>query len=230
LRQKHPQDFTKTLHDFNFRVTTVTPRDAIALDHSDPYIGLANELGSSDLINRLGGMERRAASLGKKSTAIIVQQNLVKFVRAATEGEAFAGATANAENLDPKLTPDTVDFFRARLLQYLDGIVRGMGEAKFKDRESLHITAPGWAALGIVFNDIVRSNMSITDAAAKIGQVDWHRSAPEWADLVKAKGNVIQFAAGGAQVRRYIVRKLRDLFGIVHVEDKADPVTDAEAA
>jgi hypothetical protein len=61
---------------------------------------------------RLRGMEGKSASLGKKLTTIIVQQNLVKFVRAATEGEAFDAATTNAQLAEPKLAPETMESYK----------------------------------------------------------------------------------------------------------------------
>ena len=75
-------------------------RVAIALDHSDLYIALANRIGSSETIKQAGGMEMKAASAGKNSTAIVVQQDLLRFVRAATEGERFLESTANSDLKD----------------------------------------------------------------------------------------------------------------------------------
>jgi hypothetical protein len=73
-----------------------------------------------------------------------------------------------------------------------------MGEAKFKDCDSLHIMAPGWAALGILLHDITAPGLTIIleEAAAKIGQINWHRSAPAWAAVVQEKGNVIHGRPG----------------------------------
>jgi DGQHR domain-containing protein len=233
------EEMQQLFHDFNFRVTPVTAREAIALDHSDPYIRLANDLGKSELIQRLGGMELRAASLGKKSTAIIVQQNMVRFVRAATEGEAFIAATTNAQLANPKLTPDTMDNFRIALVGYLDALVRSMGETKFKDREALHLTAPGWAALGTLFHDVMdprQRHIDLDEAAVKIGSIDWHRSAPEWAEIAREKENadgekVIGLAAGGGQTRRFITRRLRNILGIAAPQDEGSVlIAEDEAA
>ena len=70
--------------DFNFKAVPVPPRIAIALDKSDPYIQVTNLLARecTAIVNN-GGMEERAASLGKKSTALVVQQVLLRFVRGA---------------------------------------------------------------------------------------------------------------------------------------------------
>ena len=98
------QEMQQLFHDFNFKVTAVPERVAIALDHSDLYIGLANRLGGSEPISNHGGMEYKAASLGKKSTAVVVQQNMLRFVRGAVEGENALESTANAEMKSPNLT------------------------------------------------------------------------------------------------------------------------------
>jgi hypothetical protein len=91
------EEMQQLFHDFNFKVKPVPERVAIALDHSELYIGLTNRLGTSDLIKSLGGMEFKSASLGKKSTAIVVQQNLLRFVRGAAEGERFLEGTNKSE-------------------------------------------------------------------------------------------------------------------------------------
>jgi hypothetical protein len=60
-------------HDMNFKQTSVSRAHALALDRSDIHTILTNEIGSLPVITRAGGMEVRASSLGKKSTAIVVQ-------------------------------------------------------------------------------------------------------------------------------------------------------------
>ena len=61
----------------------------MALDSSDLYIALANKVGESELIQRYGGVAQRVKTLGSKSTELVTQQNLVRFVRGATEGPKF---------------------------------------------------------------------------------------------------------------------------------------------
>lgn len=240
------EEMQQLFHDFNFRVARVQERDAIALDHSDVYIALANRIGDSDLVQSYGGMERKAASLGSKSSAIVVQQTLLRFVRAATEGERFADGSNNQDLGSPNLTEGTVDLFEERILLFLKAFAEAMGPARFKDRESLHLSAPGWTALGVVFNDLdVRLKVpSLEAAAAKLGSLDWSRTAPIWAEIVKEKVNkkgeavLGLLGGGGAQNRRImteIVRKalnIDDLLrerGLLDAEEES--LTDeAEAA
>lgn len=215
------EEMQQLFHDFNFKVTPVKESVAIALDHSDLYIGLTNRLGKSPTIQSLGGMEFKSSSLGKKSTAIVVQQNLLRFVRGGAEGERFLEGTTKSELADPKLTEDTLDGFEEKMENFLAAMVEGMGEDEFKNRERLHLTSPGWGALGILFHDLV-VRLQVPDyraAARKIGSIDWDRSNPLWAEIIRERidkrGNVaLGLAAGGAQNRRFLTRKLRELLRI----------------
>ncbi|MCA1653161.1 MAG: DNA sulfur modification protein DndB [Sphingomicrobium sp.] len=214
-------EMQQLFHDFNFKVTAVPARVAIALDHSDLYIGLTNRLGQSDTVKKYGGMELKAASLGKKSTAIVVQQNLLRFVRGATEGERFLEGSNNAEIDDPALNEETLSYYEDSIGSFIEAFAESMGEERFKDRESLHLTSPGWGALGIIFNDLV-VRLKVPDyvsAARKIGELDWHRSAEIWSEIVREKvdkeGNtVLGLAGGGAQTRRFITRVIREKLGL----------------
>ncbi len=215
------REMQQLFHDFNFKVTAVPARIAIALDHSDLYIGLANRIGESNPIQVHGGMEVKAASLGKKSTAIVVQQNLVRFVRAATEGERFIEGTSNSDLKEPNLTDETREAFEEGIIKFLDAFSASMGPEKFKDREGLHLTAPGWGSLGLIYHDLAE-RLKVPDvpsAAAKIGKLNWTRSADMWKNIVRERddkeGNrVLGLAAGGAQNRRYLTNAVRHYLGL----------------
>jgi hypothetical protein len=226
-------------HDFNFKAKPVPERVAIALDHSDLYIGLTNRVGNSDLIKSLGGMEVKSASLGKKSTAIVVQQNLLRFIRGATEGERFLEATTRSELAEPNLTGQTLDDFEDRMGSFLAAVVASMGADKFKDRDRLHLTSPGWGTLGLLFHDLVMV-LKVPDyeaAARRIGLIDWSRSNPMWAEIVREKtdkaGNaMLGLAAGGAQTRRFMTKTVREFVHIdtLLAERAAAQAGDAERA
>jgi DGQHR domain-containing protein len=214
------EEMQQLFHDFNFKVAAVPARVAISLDHSDLYIGLTNRIGKSDVIVRHGGMEFKAASLGKKSTAIVVQQNLLRFVRGATEGERFLEGTTNSELESPRLIEETLDEIEESILLFLANFAESMGD-RFTDRECLHLTAPGWGALGTVYHDLA-VRLQVPDLAAvarRIGAIDWRRSATMWSDIVREKTDkdghaVLGLAAGGSQNRRFITQKLRKLLGV----------------
>jgi hypothetical protein len=231
-------EMQQLFHDYNFRVKPMPERHAIALDHSDLYIGLVNRLGNSDLIENLGGMEVKSASLGKKSTAIVVQQNLLRFVRGGAEGERFLEGTTRSELSDPNLTEETLDDFEDKMGTFLTAVVTGMGADKFKDHERLHLTSPGWGTLGLLFHDLVMV-LKVPDyeaAARRIGSLDWSRSNAMWAEIVREKtdkdGNaMLGLAAGGAQTRRYMTRTVREVMGIDKLlAEKAEQSADETVA
>lgn len=218
------EEMQQLFHDFNFRVRKVKDREAIALDHSDVYIALANRIGDSDLLRSFGGMERKAASLGSKSSAIVVQQNMLRFVRAAAEGERFADGSNNQDLANPNLTDETLDLFEERVLTFLKNFSEAMGPENFKDRESIHLSSPGWTALGIVFNDLdVRLKVpNLEVAAARLGSLDWHRTGPLWSEIVREKVNkngetvLGLLGGGGAQNRRLMTDVVRKA---LHIDD-----------
>lgn len=218
------EEMQQLFHDFNFKVKPVPERHAISLDHSDLYIGLTNILGNSELFRRLGGMEFKSASLGRKSTAIVVQQNLLRFVRGGAEGERFLEGTTKSELSEPNLTEETRDYYEHRMTNFLEVMVESMGEEVFKNRNSLHLTSPGWGTLGILFHDLV-VRLKVPDyqaAARRIGSLDWDRSNPIWGEMVREnidkEGNVtLGLAKGGAQSRRFLTRKLREILSIDHL-------------
>jgi hypothetical protein len=210
------EEMQQLFHDFNFKVKPVPERVAIALDHSDLYIGLTNHLAESPLIKRLGGMEYKSASLGKKSTAIVVQQNLLRFVRGGTEGDRFLESTTNSDLANPNLTEMSFEDFEGSMSAFLISLVDAMGDEKFKERDALHLTSPGWGTLGVLYHDLaVRLKVPDLNAAARrIGSLDWSRSNPMWAQIVRERedrdGNVmLGLAGGGAQNRRFMTMKIR---------------------
>lgn len=176
-------------HDFNFRQTKLTAGQAVSLDKSDPYIQLANEIGRSSTITEAGGMEERAASLGAKSTAIVVQRVLLRFVRGACEGRGF-----QESNLSQVAAPNLTSQSRSSIEKELEGFIGAfaevMGEERFRDRDSLHLTAPGWQVLGLVFHDMIfrvgdRITPSMyTDMIARLAAIDWSRYNPSWIGMI----------------------------------------------
>lgn len=176
-------------HDFNFLQTRVNANQAIALDKSDPYIQLTNRLGRSHAFTQYGGMEERAASLGTKSSAIVVQRVLLRFVRGACEGRRFQESNLSRTD-NPNLTAQTLPELQTKLEHFVATIAERMGFDRFKDRDSLHLSAPGWQVLGLIFHDITfRLRERLTDRARSevvdhLAQVDWSRFNPDWIGMV----------------------------------------------
>jgi hypothetical protein len=171
-------------HDFNFLAAPVSQNQAIALDRSNIYIVLTNEVGKLPVIVHHGGMEERAASLGKKSKGVVVQRVLLRFVRGACEGRYFQ--ESNRDVIDnPNLTQATYQIIKTRIEDFLSGIADRMG-IRFGDRQSLHLSAPGWQALGLIFHDLeFRLQDRVTplqrdEVLDRIAAIDWSRSNPDW--------------------------------------------------
>lgn len=171
--------------DFNFRVHPVPARIAIALDQSDIYIALTNALAKEPFISSNGGMETKAASRGKKSTAIVVQGVLLRAVRGACEGRDFQESNL-AQAPNPVLTDATFQAELNSISSFFTEIAHRMGQCWTKT-DSLHLTAPGWQALGVVHYDMNHRGLDLslsekTHIFDAIAGIDWNRSNKAWVD------------------------------------------------
>ena len=203
--------------DFNFKQTSISSSMAISMDSSDIYIDAMRKLGETSIIRDFGGVERRSASLGSKSTALVVQQNLLRFVRAAAEGDRFVEAKANISRTDnARLTEENLLEFTTNLEVFLRGIAAGLGAARFSDtKNGVHLSGPGWSALGVIFYDL-DATLEINDLATvskKIGAIDWTRDAPFWSDVMREKNGKMTFIGGGTESRQAIRRKVHQFLG-----------------
>jgi hypothetical protein len=130
-------------------------------------------------------MEERAASLGTKSTAIVVQRVLLRFVRGACEGRSFQESNLSQVG-DPNLTIRSRQSIQSKLEDFIGGFAAAMGPEEFQNRDSLHLSAPGWQVLGLVFHDMTfRLGDRLTervsmDMIARLGAIDWSRYNPDW--------------------------------------------------
>ena len=174
--------------DFNFRVYPVPARVNMALDQSDIYIQFASDLAKRPVIAEHGGMEIKAASLGKKSTALVVQTVLVRAIRGAMEGRDFQENNL-AQLKGANLTDATYSSEMNSVTGFFTEISERMG-AKWTVRDSLHLSSPGWQALGVIHHDIFHRGLNLTDGdRAKIydaiASIDWSRTNREWVDEAK---------------------------------------------
>lgn len=176
------KEMGQLFHDFNFRVQPVSKQLAVALDNSDIYIALANKLGSCPVFASNGGVAERAASLGSKSTELVVQTVLIRTVRGACEGRRFQESDLASVD-EPNLTQATLNSMLSSINEFFGGLADRMGD-RFKDRQSLHLSAPGWQALGIIHHDIAfKLKMDAVERAKvmdKIAAIDWSRFNPDW--------------------------------------------------
>jgi hypothetical protein len=171
--------------DFIFRVHPAPARIAIALDQSDIYIGLTNALAKEPFIAKYGGMELRAASRGKKSTALVVQNVLLRAVRGACEGRDFQESNL-ASAPSPALTDGSYQAELQSIAEFFSELAARMG-SHWADTDSLHLTAPGWQALGVIHHDMNHRGLTIsateqTHIYDVIASIDWSRNNKEWVD------------------------------------------------
>ena len=209
-------------HDFNFLANPVATAQAIDLDQSDIYVTLTNKLAGSDVIKMHGGVESRAMSLGKKSTALVAKPVLLRFVKGACEGPAFQHTLRDVPDANPNLTRVTFNSVQAKIEGFLQDLASGMG-TRFTDKDGLHLTAPGWNALGVIFHDIVyvlgdQLNPAVAkDTVARIAAINWSRSNPEWIGLMgdadpSSPGGLKLY--GGQQAITKLVNFIREKSGL----------------
>ncbi len=234
-------------HDFNFRVQPVSKKDALALDTSDIYIALARRLAECPFIRDYGGVAERQASLGGKSTELVVQTVLVRTVRGACEGRKFQESDLAAVD-QPNLTRQTFNSLLASIDEFFSGIAARMGEKRFTDRQdSLHLSAPGWQALGVVHHDIAfKLKLDAVERSKVldgIAAIDWGRGNPDWqtlaighAEIDKKSGMPVRDSAGrvrvaltgaGRTTAQKLIDYIRDKAGLAHrlksfVQDEAE--------
>lgn len=216
------REMSQLFADFNFKQTSISPTMAMVRDSSDIYIEATRRLGERPVIKANGGMETKSASLGAKSTALVVLQNLVRFVRGAAEGDRFTEAKPNVDKDDAtrRLNEGNIDVFVNNAEAFLSGMAEAMGSVCFKDtKNSVHLSGPGWGALGVVYHDL-DAILGMHDHHAvgtKVGEIDWQRTAPFWADAMREKevrGKLVTtFIGGGYESRQTIRRKLHEHLG-----------------
>jgi len=210
-------------YDFNYLQKRISTSHAIALDQSDLYIRLTNHLGNT-VLARYGGMDSRSSSLTKKSKALVVQQVLLRFVRGACEGYTFQ--ISNRAHVDtPNLSLDSYQHLTQHVENYLMTLADKMGEARFTDRMSLHLTSPGWQVLGLIFHDLYirleTSPSTVDNVLQRLAGIDWTRYNPDWVpylgepEVSKDTGELVQDDQGRTRVTitrlgAEGIRRLRD--------------------
>lgn len=214
--------FRQLFADFNFKQTSISPTMAMERDSSDLYIEAARRLADASVIKDNGGMESKAASLGAKSTALVVLQNLVRFTRGAAEGDRFTEAKTNVDLDDDlrRLKEENLSTFVNRTASFLSGMEQSMGSARFKDtKNGVHLSGPGWGALGTIFYDL-DFTLGIDDMEAigrKVGEIDWQRTGDFWSDVMRDKqvrGKTVRtFVGGGYESRQSLRRKVHQHLG-----------------
>jgi hypothetical protein len=124
------------------------------------------------------------------------------------------------DDVDRRLTEASLEPFVASVEDFLAGMAETMGAVPFRDtKNSVHLSGPGWGALGVIFHDL-EATLGRTDLAElgrKVGEIDWQREAEFWSDVMREKEvrgkTVITFIGGGYESRQAIRRKVHQHLG-----------------
>jgi hypothetical protein len=99
-----------------------------------------------------GGMQQSGASLGSKSTSLVVRRVLHGFVSVAAEGEKAMQGTKAEDIRNPRTTEDNLEETQEKIGDFLTRFAEAMG-TRFTDKDSIHLTRLGWDAVGMIAYD-----------------------------------------------------------------------------
>jgi hypothetical protein len=110
-------------------------------------------------------------------------------------------------------------------------------------KNGVHLSGPGWGALGVVFYDLdaVLGVQDLEAAGRRLGEIDWQRGASFWGDVMREKEvrgkPVITFIGGGYESRQAIRRKVHQYLGTweklqaaLQAYEKSEQAEQVEAA
>lgn len=182
-----PADLGQLFFDFNYRVSRVSPSLALEMDQAGTFSQIVEWLKDQPAIRDNGGMQQSGASLGKKSTALVVRRVLHGFVTVAAEGEKALRDRKNEEIRNPRTTQENIETVREWINNFLEKFSKFMGE-RFTDRDSIHLTRLGWEALGMLAHDIMfRHDYLESDRdrmIAALANIDWSRTNRDWFNMI----------------------------------------------
>ncbi len=185
--------------DFNYRVSRVSPSLALEMDQAGVYSQIVEWLKDQPVIIDNGGMQQSGASLGKKSTALVVRRILHGFVTIAAEGERALQGTKTEEIRNPRTTPERVDEVQEKIADFLQRFAVAMGN-RFTDRDSIHLTRLGWEAIGMIVHYAAirdeRAGAELDAVVSALAAIDWSRTNRDWFGMIgsaeqDANGEVI---------------------------------------
>lgn len=170
--------------DFNGRVHPVPARFSLRLEQVDRYVRLSRALYDEPFLAEHGGVAEGAASLGGKSNDLVAQTVFVRAVRGACEGRRFQDTGEHLPD-DPTLTDGSFNVMQESIGAFFNTIAEYMGDERWQQREGVHLTSPGWQALGVLHHDLVVRQL-VADphkAAKKIAALDWSRFNEAWLEI-----------------------------------------------
>lgn len=187
--QLTPAELGQLFFDYNYRVTRVSPSLALEMDQAGVYSRIVEWLKDRPVIRDNGGMQQSGASLGKKSTALVVRRVLHGFVTIAAEGEKALQGAKSDEIRNPRTTEDNIEEVREKIDGFLDRFADAMGN-RFTDAESIHLTRLGWEAVGMIAHEaVIKGQLAETQlhrCVSALAEVDWSRTNRDWFGMIGA--------------------------------------------
>lgn len=187
--QLTPAELGQLFFDYNYRVTRVSPSLALEMDQAGLYSQIVEWLKDRPVIRDNGGMQQSGASLGKKSTALVVRRVLHGFVTIAAEGDKVLQGAKSDEIRNPRTTQENIEDVRERIERFLVDFAKAMGD-RFIDAESIHLTRLGWEAIGMILHDaMIKERLDgpqLERCIEKLARVDWSRANRDWFSMIGA--------------------------------------------
>lgn len=179
-----PQELGQLFYDFNYKVSRVSPTQALELDMASPYSKITDWLKDQPVIRDHGGMQQSGASLGTKSTALVVRRVLLGFVTIAAEGERALHGAKNEDIRNPQTNADNLRDTQERIAKFLASFADKMGPERFRDENSIHLTRTGWEAIGMIAHDVMWNSdtrpQDVERVTEALAAVDWSRTNRDW--------------------------------------------------
>lgn len=182
-----PADLGQLFHDYNYKVTRVSPSMAMDMDRAGIYSQMVEILKSQPVITNNGGVQQSGASLGTKSTSLVVRRVFQGFVTIAAEGEQATKGAKNEEIRNPITTPENMQAVCDKITDFLTRFADAMG-SRFTNQDSIHLTRLGWEAIGMIVHDtVIRGQVSgreLDRTVSALAAVDWARTNRDWFGMI----------------------------------------------
>lgn len=233
--------------DFNYKVSRVSPSLALEMDQAGIYSQIVDWLKDQAVVRENGGMQQSGASLGKKSTALVVRRILHGFVMVAAEGEKALQGSKSDDIRNPRTNQDNIGETQEKIAAFLLRFADAMGP-RFTDRDSIHLTRLGWEAIGMIIHDaVIRAELpeeQLEECIRGLAGVDWSRTNRDWFGMIgvaeegpdgsplqdeQGRERVVIMGGKGDRGLRLAIAYLRKKAGFKSERPKLNPSSAANA-
>jgi hypothetical protein len=182
-----PAELGQLFFDFNYKMTRVPPSLALEMDQAGIYSRMTSYVKDLPVILDNGGMQQSGASLGTKSTALVVRRVLHGFVSTAAEGERALRGSKTEDIRNARTTEENLEDTQEQIGEFLTVFAAAMG-SRFTDPDSLHLSRLGWEAVGVIAHEaLFKHNLDrdgVESVAKRLAAVDWSRTNPDWLGMI----------------------------------------------